>query len=170
MKKQILFLAILTTALFANAQSKAKVYDENLNPDIQISQAVAEAKKEGKFVVAQLGGNWCKWCVRFARFVENDPEIKSLVDDNFEFIHVNYNPHEEGDGAGRDAMRRALARLGNPVRFGYPVLIVLDSEGKVVHTQDSSFLESGEGYDKEKVERFFRAWTPAAVAEAQRGM
>ena len=56
-----------------------------------------------------------------------------------------------------------LARLDNPARFGFPVFVVLDENGKVIHIQDSSFLEEGQGYDQEKVLRFFRNWTPAAV-------
>ena len=56
-----------------------------------------------------------------------------------------------------------LQRLGNPGRFGYPVFVVLDTKGNVIHIQDSSFLEEGKGYNKEKVLRFFNAWTPKAV-------
>ncbi len=56
-----------------------------------------------------------------------------------------------------------LARLNNPARFGFPVFVVLDEEGEVIHIQDSSFLEEGEGYNKEKVLRFFQNWTPKAV-------
>lgn len=168
MKKLIVAAFLSLMASVAIAQSKAKVYDETINPDVQITEAVVKAKQDGKFVVAQLGGNWCKWCIRFARFVEADPEIKSLVDDNYEFIHVNYNPRNEADNLDKDATAKALRRLGNPVRFGYPVLVVLDSEGNVIHTQDSGFLESGEGYDKEKVIRFFETWTPAAVASSKK--
>lgn len=166
MKKIFLSLVVMTMALGAFAQ-KAKVYDESIDPDVQIVEAVAKAQKEGKFVVAQLGGNWCKWCIRFARFVEGDPELKKYVDDNFEFIHVNYNPRSEEGNADKEATENALRRLGNPVRFGYPVLVVLDSEGNVMHTQDSGLLESGEGYDKEKVMRFFELWSPTAVAGAK---
>ena len=54
-------------------------------------------------------------------------------------------------------------RLGNPARFGFPVFVVLDENGKVIHTQDSSFLEEGKSYNKEKVIRFFECWTPKAV-------
>jgi hypothetical protein len=43
------------------------------------------------------------------------------------------------------------------------VFVVLDEEGEVIHIQDSSFLEEGEGYNKEKVLRFFQNWTPKAV-------
>jgi hypothetical protein len=57
-----------------------------------------------------------------------------------------------------------LKRLGNPGRFGYPVIVVLDGDGKVMHIQDSSFLEEGKGYNKDKVVRFFKCWTPGAVS------
>ena len=167
MKKIILCLAVMAMALGAYGQ-KAKVYDESIDPDVQIVEAVGKAKKDGKFVVAQLGGNWCKWCIRFARFVDGDPELRKYVDDNFEFIHVNYNPRGEEGNADKSATEKALRRLGNPVRFGYPVLVVLDSEGNVVHTQDSGLLESGEGYDREKVMRFFELWSPAAVEGAKK--
>lgn len=168
MKKLIIATFLSAVATMTFAQSKAKVYDETINPDVQITEAVVKAKQDGKFVVAQLGGNWCKWCIRFARFVEADPEIKSLVDDNYEFIHVNYNPRNEADNLDKDATVKALRRLGNPVRFGYPVLVVLDADGNVIHTQDSGFLESGEGYDREKVIRFFESWTPAAVSSSKK--
>ncbi len=167
MKRSITLSFMLAALLWCNAQTKVKVYDESINPDIQISEAVSQAASDGKFVVAQLGGNWCKWCIRFAKFIDADPELKQLVDDNFEFIHVNYNPRNPEANADEAATLAALKRLGNPVRFGFPVLVVLDSEGNVIHTQDSSFLESGEGYDKEKVKRFFETWTPEAVKSAK---
>ncbi len=167
MKRLFTLFVLFMTIICLNAQNKVKVYDETLNPDIQITEAVAKASANGKFVVAQLGGNWCKWCIRFAKFVEADPEIKKLVEDNYEFIHVNYNPRSTDSNANQAATEAALKKLGNPVRFGYPVLVVLDNEGNVIHTQDSGFLESGEGYDKEKVKRFFESWTPQAVNSAK---
>lgn len=167
MKRLITLAALLMTLFCLNAQTKVKVYDETINPDTQITEAVAKASANGKFVVAQLGGNWCKWCIRFAKFVESDPELKKLVEDNYEFIHVNYNPRNSESNADQAATEAALKKLGNPVRFGYPVLVILDNEGNVIHTQDSSFLESGEGYDKEKVKRFFESWTPQAVNSAK---
>ncbi len=167
MKRLITLGVIFMTMICLNAQTKVKVYDETINPATQITEAVAKASANGKFVVAQLGGNWCKWCIRFAKFVEADPELKKLVEDNYEFIHVNYNPRSTDSNADQAATEAALKKLGNPVRFGYPVLVVLDNEGNVIHTQDSGFLESGEGYDKEKVKRFFESWTPTAVNSAK---
>lgn len=163
MKRLITLATLMMTILCITAQTKIKVYDESINPDTQITEALSKASSNGKFVVVQLGGNWCKWCIRFAKFIENDADLKKLVNDNFEFIHVNYNPRDPESTPDKEATISALKKLGNPVRFGFPVLVVLDSEGNVIHTQDSGFLESGEGYDKGKVTRFFETWTPQAV-------
>ena len=158
--KNFLTLAILTVlALGANAQLK-KVYDETINPLEQIDKAVAQAAEQGKFVICQVGGNWCPWCLRFADFITTDEEIAKVVDDNFVYIHVNYNPRNSSNETRDKAM---LQRLSNPGRFGYPVFVVLDTKGNVIHIQDSSFLEEGKGYNKEKVLRFFNAWTPKVV-------
>ncbi len=158
--KKILTLVILAVlALGANAQLK-KVYDETINPMEQIDKAIAQAAEQGKFVICQVGGNWCPWCLRFADFITTDEEIAKVVDDNFVYIHVNYNPRNSSNEARDKSM---LQRLNNPGRFGYPVFVVLNAKGDVLHIQDSSFLEEGKGYNKEKVLRFFNSWTPQSV-------
>ena len=163
-RKALLALLAVQFALTVNAQTALKkVYDEGVNPIEQINQAVVKAKSEGKFVVCQVGGNWCPWCLRFADFITNDTTISNVIEQNFVYIHVNYNPRKSG-GAEKEALAKAmLQRLNNPARFGFPVFVVLDDEGKVIHIQDSSFLEEGQGYNQGKVLRFFKNWTPKAV-------
>ena len=168
MKKNIISVIVLLLAisLNINAQETIKrVYNEDINPNEQIDQALATAKAEGKFVVCQVGGNWCPWCLLFADFISKDSTIKQLIEENFVYIHVNYNPRSSGDAVKAKQTTAMLKRLGNPGRFGYPVFVILDEKGKVVHIQDSSFLEEGKGYNKEKVLRFFRNWTPRAVKQ-----
>lgn len=151
-------------AMTANAQTDLKkVYDESINPIEQIDQALAKAKSEGKFVVCQLGGNWCPWCLRFADFITNNDTISKVIEQNFVFIHVNYNPRKSDGEEKKLTTKKMLERLNNPARFGFPVFVVLDEDGKVIHIQDSSFLEEGQGYNQEKVLRFFKNWTPKAV-------
>lgn len=165
--KKILTLTLVMMLLpfLAGAQEGLKkVYDGNIDQMAQIDQAVKQARAEGKFVVCQVGGNWCPWCLRFADFITKDAEINKLVGDNFVYIHVDYSPKEfKNDPARKERSEKMMKRLGNPGRFGYPVFVVLDEKGKVIHTQDSSFLEEGQGYDKAKVVRFFKNWTPSAV-------
>lgn len=144
-------------------KSLKKVYNEEINPIEQIDQAVAKAKTEGKFVVCQVGGNWCPWCLKFADFITNDTAISKVIDENFEYIHVNYNPRKSQGPEQVEQGKALMKRLDNAGRFGFPVFVILDEEGKIIHIQDSSFLEEGEGYNQEKVLRFFKNWTPSAV-------
>ena len=163
MKKIALILLAVFLTLTAEAQGVKKVYNENINPIEQIDQAVAKAKSEGKFVICQVGGNWCPWCLRFADFITNDTTISKVIADNFVYAHVNYNPRKS-EGAEKAQQAAALMnRLNNCGRFGFPVFVVLNEEGNVIHIQDSSFLEEGQGYNQEKVLRFFKNWTPQVV-------
>ena len=154
----LLFVAIIACAIATSAQGLKKVYDETINTKTQIDSALADATAQNKFVICQVGGNWCPWCLRFAQFIVDDAEIASLIEQNFVYIHVNYSRSDKSE-----ATAATMARLGSPQRFGFPVFVVLDAQGKVLHIQDSSFLESGKSYDREKVLRFLRCWTPKAL-------
>ena len=165
MKKLLSITLVLVLSLMAmSAQEEGsapkKVYNEQINPLEQIDQAIVQAREEGKFVICQVGGNWCPWCLRFAEFITNDSTIAAVIEQNFVYIHVNYHPRKAGE-VGQALMKR----LNNAGRFGFPVFVVLDEQGNILHIQDSSFLEEGKGYNKEKVLRFFQNWTPKAVRE-----
>lgn len=149
----------------ANAQTALKkVYDEKADPMAQIDDALAKAKASNKFVVCQVGGNWCPWCLRFADFVATDTVVGKVVDENFILLHVNYNPRKSAGAEEAGKAEKLMRRLGNPARFGFPVFVVLGHDGNVLHIQDSSFLEQGNGYDQKKTLRFFKNWTPSAVS------
>ena len=139
------------------------MYNEDINPIEQIDQAIVKAKSEGKFVICQVGGNWCPWCLRFADFITKDTTISKVIDENFEFIHVNYNPRKSVGETQQQQAAALMKRLNNCGRFGFPVLVVLDEEGSVIHIQDSGLLEEGDGYNQKKVLSFFKGWTPNAV-------
>ena len=164
MKKLIISFFAVFVALTADAQTALKkVYNEDINPIEQIEQAVTKAKSNGKFVICQVGSNWCPWCLRFADFIINDTTISKVIDDNFVYAHVNYNPRRSGGEEKTQQAEALMKRLNNCGRFGYPVFVVLDDEGNVIHIQDSSFLEEGQSYSQEKVLRFFKNWTPRSV-------
>jgi thioredoxin-related protein len=164
MKTILLSLLAVFFSLTVNAQTTLKkVYNEDLNPMTQIDEALVKAKADGKYVVCQVGGNWCPWCLRFADFVTNDTTISKVLADNFVYIHVNYNPRKAQDAEKTTQAQAMLARLNQPARFGFPVFVVLGEQGRVLHIQDSGFLEEGQGYSQAKVLRFFKNWTPKAV-------
>jgi len=138
------------------AEEKAKLpkpYDPKADAEKDLLNLVAKAKKEKKNIMIQAGGNWCIWCLRFNQFVQTTPELKKIVDENYEYYHLNYSPDNKNE--------KIFAKYGNPGdQFGYPVFIILDQNGKMIHVQQSDVLEEGKGYSLEKVKEFFNTWTP----------
>ena len=81
-----------------------------------------------------------------------------LISKNFNcviwvYYHLNYSPKNKNE--------KIFAQYGNPgEKYGYPVFIVLDKNGKQIHTQESGSLEEGKGYSLDKVKAFFEVWKP----------
>ena len=161
MRKSILALSFFIYAAISHGQglSGFNLYKPDENAGKGIARAVAEAKATGKHVFIQVGGNWCIWCMRFNDFVNSDKSIDSLVRDNYVVYHLNYSKENKNE--------KILAKYGYPQRFGFPVFLVLDGRGKLLHTQNSSYLESGKSYDQRKVKGFFEDWTKKAFDPAQ---
>lgn len=140
----------------AQDQEKAalpKPYDPKENAELKIAELVKQAQTENKNIMLQAGGNWCIWCLRFNNYVQTTPELKKIVDDNYIYYHLNYSPDNKNE--------KIFAKYGDPgKKFGYPVFIVLDKDGRQIHTQESGVLEEGKGYSLEKVKAFFEAWKP----------
>jgi thioredoxin-related protein len=149
--------AIIAT-ININAQEPKKLYDPTLDGMKQIRDAVSLAKKDGKNVLIQYGGNWCGWCIKFDAFCKGDTTISRLISSNYIPVKLNYDPVNKNEAAN--------VYLGNPVRFGFPVFIIIDGNGKVLNIQDSALLEAGSGYDQKKVIRFFSNWTVASLIPA----
>lgn len=132
------------------AEEKAKLpkpYDPKADAQADINKLVAQAKKEGKNIMIQAGGNWCIWCLRFNNFVQTTPELKEIVDKNYLYYHLNYSPDNKNE--------KVFAQYINvKEQQFYPFFIILDKDGKKIHVQQSEVLESGKGYSKEKVKEF----------------
>ncbi|MEJ0042207.1 MAG: thioredoxin family protein [Rhizomicrobium sp.] len=53
-------------------------YDETANADADVAAAFARARKSGKCVFIDLGGNWCGDCVVLANIMQL-PEVKPFI-------------------------------------------------------------------------------------------
>ena len=157
MKKVFLLACVIAfaTACFAQDMTKFKLYNPEENAKQGIADAVQVAKKSGKHVFIQVGGNWCIWCARFNEFTTNDKSIDSLVNENYIVYHLNYSKENEN--------KEIMEKYKFPQRFGFPVFLILNGEGNLIHTQSSWYLEAGKSYDKEKVMTFFGDWSPKAL-------
>lgn len=153
MKKLILVAALVLCGMSVFAQQK--MYDDQADAMKQIKTAVLQAQKEGKYVLCQVGGNWCPWCLRFAAFAQTDTVVHAILQENFVYVHINYSKENKNP--------EAMRYLGNPARFGFPVFVILDEKGNPIHIQNSAYLEEGKGYSQTLVAEFLQAWTPKAV-------
>lgn len=84
--------AILEAKKKAAAEEKAKLpkpYDDKENAELKIAELVKQAKVENKNIMLQAGGNWCIWCLRFDKYVQTTPELKSVVDQNYIYYHLD---------------------------------------------------------------------------------
>jgi thioredoxin-related protein len=119
--------------------------------DVKVKELIAQAKAENKNVMIQVGGNWCVWCLRLNDFIQKTDELKSLVDNNYIYYHLNWSPKNKNE--------KFFTKYGNPgEKQGYPVFMVLNNKGKLIHVQETGSLEEGKGYSQEKVKAFFEAW------------
>jgi thioredoxin-related protein len=159
--KIILAAFSLAISLSVNSQDMTKfnLYKPEENAEMEINKAIGIAKKEGKHVFIQIGGNWCIWCARFHDFIISDKTIDSLVNADYIVYHMNYSKENYNS--------KLLARYGFPQRFGFPVFLILDQEGKLLHTQNSAYLEKEKGYDRRLVIGFFNDWNSKALQPSQ---
>lgn len=139
----------------AAQQTEIKIYNPKADANQQIENALAKAKKEGKHVFLQIGGNWCAWCIMLHKFYTTSPEIDSILKANYVLTMINYSKENKN--------LDVLERLEYPQRFGFPVIVILDASGKRIHTQNTVCLERGRAYDRKKFINFLYNWSPAAL-------
>ncbi|NPA67574.1 MAG: thioredoxin family protein [Chlorobi bacterium] len=156
--RRLFISAVLLFALSLHGYSqREKLYDTNADGLRQFESAVEQASKEHKHVMLQIGGNWCSWCYKFHDFYKNDAKLDSVINANYVVVRINYDKSNKNE--------RLLANLGYPQRFGFPVIVICDAEGRRLHTQNSWYLEDGKGsYDREKFLAFLKNWTVRAVS------
>ena len=147
--KHVFFLTLLcvTLSLVSCAPSVSS------NPEIaRIDSAVVVAKNTHRQVLCQMGGDWCKWCRLLNQEIASDTVLSQFIDEFFIYIHVTYNGKD-------DPQSQALNdRLQDAARFGFPVWVILNQHGNIVHIQNTAYLESGFGYDHQRLLDCLNDW------------
>lgn len=157
-KMIILVISLHVAVVGVFAGDTTKLYNPLAVVEKDVAAALQQAKRENKHVMLQIGGNWCVWCYRFNAFVETDSTLRTILHRNYIVYHLNYSKENKN--------LDYLQKLGFPQRFGFPVIVILDTAGKRIHTQNTYLLEKGNGYDFDKVRGFFTDWSPVALNPA----
>ena len=145
----------MTIFLLLQLAYSEEIYNTSADAMADIKSAITLAKETDRHVFVKIGGNWCGWCKMYAKFTKADKDIMRVMEDDYVFVLVNWSTKNKNPDA--------MSYLGNPERFGFPVFVIIDGDGKVLHTQDSALLEEGKGYNKKHIMRFLTVWTSAAV-------
>jgi thiol:disulfide interchange protein len=125
-------------------------FDPKRDAAHDIQRAIAEAKRSGRRVLLDVGGEWCIWCHRLDTLFMKNPDLSDYLHKNFVVVKVNYSKESKNE--------ELLSKY--PKIPGYPHLFVLDEKGILLCSQDTGELEEGKGHSKEKVLAFLKRWSP----------
>jgi thioredoxin-related protein len=150
----LLVTAILApTAILAQGEVAAKKpvreqFDPKREPEKDIAAAVVLAKKQNKRIILDIGGEWCPWCHKLDNFFLEQKDVAEFLHKNYVVVKVNYSQENKNE--------MTISKYG--VVKGYPHLFVLDKDGKLLHSQDTGLLETGDHHDHDKVFEFLKKW------------
>jgi thiol:disulfide interchange protein len=125
-------------------------FDPARDAAADIRNALTEARRSGRRVLLEVGGEWCIWCRRLDTLFTSHADLAKYREAHFVVVKVNWSKENKNE--------EVLSRYP-PVR-GYPHLFVLENDGTLLRSQETGELEKGKGHDPEKVMAFLRAWAP----------
>ena len=125
-------------------------YDTTADPFKDLQTAVAVAQKTDRNILLDVGGEWCIWCHRLDSLFRDNKDLAEYLKENYVPLKINFSKANKNE--------KFLSQF--PEIPGYPHLFVLDSNGKLIHSQDTGQLEEGKKHSKAKVFAFLRQWSP----------
>jgi dienelactone hydrolase len=132
------------------------VYDPGRDPFADLETAIERAQAEGKRILIDVGGTWCVWCSILDSYIEEHPAVAEKLRANYVVVKVNFSLENRNEPF--------LSRY--PEIPGYPHIYVLDSDGTLLHSQNTAELESGNSYSEDAVLRFLDEWAPQRAGGA----
>jgi len=159
LKGPVICIALLLCAARppANAQGEGGTayvpverFDPGRDAAKDIGSAVTEARRSGRRVLLDVGGDWCIWCRRLDTLFATHPELAEYRNAHYVTVKVNWSKENKNE--------QVLSRY--PPVSGYPHLFVLGDDGTLIRSQNTGELEKGKGHDPDKVMTFLRTWAP----------
>ena len=145
---RLLSIVAFAASMAAAASDLPLKFDPKRDAAQDLAVALQLATTQGKRVLVDVGGEWCSWCHIMDRFFASNAQARALRDANYVWLKVNWSKENKNEAL--------LSKW--PKIDGYPHLFVLDADGRLVHSQDTSLLEEGKGYDAAKFIAFLRQW------------
>lgn len=110
---------------------KREKFDPKRDPNLDLQNAIAQAQKENKRIILDVGGEWCGWCRAMDFYFMKNPGLAKLRDKNYVWVKINMSEENEN--------KEFLSKY--PEIKGYPHLFVLEKDGLLLHSQNTEELE-----------------------------
>lgn len=123
-------------------------YDVSRDPMADGRDALKLATATDRKVLIEVGGDWCCWCHVLDRFIKDHPDVQSRLYKTFVVLKVNVS--DENDNA--EFMKTF------PPTKGYPHMYITDSEGTILHSQDTADFREDKKYSERRFMIFFDRW------------
>lgn len=124
------------------------------DPNTDLLTAIAKAQKENKRIILDVGGEWCGWCHEMDSFLARNVELNKMRDANFVWIKINFSEENKNE--------QFLSKY--PQIKGYPHLFVLEKDGTLLYSKDTSELEDGvKSYNLKKFTDFINEYSLKAA-------
>ena len=123
-------------------------YDPARDPASDLDVALRIARAASRRVLMVVGGEWSSSSRTLDRFFAANPDLKRYRDANYVWLKVNWSAENHNEAF----LRRY------PAINGYPHLFVLDSGGRLLHSQDTEELETTKNYDPAAMRAFLVKW------------
>ena len=130
--------------------TSADGYDPRRDPDKDLAEASAEARKSNKNIFVVVGGEWCSWCHTMDRFFHEHANIEALRDKYYVVMKVSMSQENPN--------RAFLGRF--PRIHGYPHIFILEPGGNLIHSQPTNVLEDGQSYNVNRFKKFLEQFAP----------
>ena len=126
-------------------------YDEHADADAAVAKARAEAKKHGKLLLIDLGGNWCGDCRVLAGTLEL-PGVRAFMDKHYEVVTVDVGRFERN--------LQIPAHYGFTKRLtGVPTLLVVDPKtDRLINPADVFALSSAGDMSPQALADWLARW------------
>jgi thioredoxin-related protein len=111
------------------------------------------AKREGKHLLIEWGGNWCSWCYKLHDVFQQDELVHPILIDEYELVLVDSTQNRE--------LMESYG--GKETRYAFPHLTILDAQGNVLTNQETGSLEVGPKHDPRAVAAFLKKWQSEPV-------
>jgi uncharacterized protein len=109
------------------------------------AEAFAEAQRENKPMLLDVGAVWCHWCHVMDRESYDDPEIAAIVNENFVAVKVDRDERPDIDSRYQAAVQ-AVSGQG-----GWPLTAFLTPEGKPFY--GGTYFPPNDGYGRPSFRR-----------------